>query len=144
MNQHLIVPHVAGCPSKFRLHGHTDDAKRVADGVNKYTQTAAIGVVWETVQGRWLAFDLNDGRPEGTLYDTQRDAARHTDPYKHFYVRLIADLMTVCEAEIQLQMHRRARLKGFPQADPDHKNGGPGIISRIGTDEQVRMIRSLR
>jgi len=136
----LIVPHFGGC--RNRLKGHSDAAKRISDHINQYTQSQGIGIVWETVQNRWMGFDLNDGRSDGVLYDTQSDAARHTDPYKHFYVKLRADLMTVCEAELLLTFHRQARLNGFPQADPEGRT--PELIPRLGTSEVRNQIRSLR
>lgn len=140
MNSPLLVPHIGGCRNRFK--GHTDPAKRISDHVNQYTQSSGIGFVWENVQGRWLGFNLNDGTSDGVLYDTQSDAARHLDPYKHFYIKMRADLMTVCEAEIMLTMHRQARMNGFPQADPEDRN--PQIIPRLGLPEVRSQIQSLR
>lgn len=140
MTSPLLVPHVAGCRNRFK--GHTDAAKRISDHVNQYTQSAGIGIVWETVQGKWMGFNLNDGTSDGVLYERQSDAARHTDPYKHFYIKMRADYMTVCEAEIMLAMHRQARLNGFPQADPEGRN--PEIIPRLGLPEVRKQILALR
>jgi hypothetical protein len=90
-----------------------------------------------------MGFNLNDGRSDGVLYDTKRDAARHTDEMTHFYVKLRADYMTACEAAICLALHRKGRAAGFPQADPDSKTGGSDIIPRIGTSEVRQQVQAL-
>jgi hypothetical protein len=102
-------PHVGNCPKRWT--GHGDDAKRISDAVNQHTQSAALGIVWETVQGKYMAFSLNDGRTNGELYDYMADAVRHNEQTTHFYLRIRADYMTLCEAEIMLSFHRKARLK---------------------------------
>src|ERR1700685_3855450 len=127
----LIVPHIAGC--RWRLSGHTDPAKRVSDAVNNHARAVGLGISWETVQGKFMAFSLNDGRSNGDLYDDMASAVRHTDEMTHFYLKLRAEGMEVCEAELMLWLHRKGRSAGFPQADPDRKDGGPQIIPRLGT-----------
>jgi hypothetical protein len=137
----LIVPHVAGC--RWRLTGHSDPAKRVSDAVNNHARAVGLGISWETVQGRFMAFSLNDGRSDGNLYDNMAAAVRHTDEMTHFYLQLRAEGMEVCEAELMLTFHRKGRSAGFPQADPDRKDGGPQIIPRLGTSELMSQLTGL-
>jgi hypothetical protein len=137
----LITPHVAGC--RWRLTGHTDPAKRVSDAVNNHARAVGLGISWETVQGKYMAFSLNDGRSNGELYDRMGDAVRHTDEMTHFYLRLRAEGMEVCEAELMLMLHRKGRNAGFPQSDPDRKDGGPQIIPRLGTEDVMTQLRGL-
>jgi hypothetical protein len=142
MSTPLIVSHTAGCP--LRGIGHTDAAKRVSDAVNLHMLASDAGWAWENVRGQFMAFRLEDGRSDGTLYPTKLDAVRHQyDEFTCMYLKLHAGGMSVCEAEIMLKIHRQAYSNGFRLADPDHKSGGRDIIPRMATDKALNQIRAL-
>jgi hypothetical protein len=92
-----------------------DAAKRVADAVNLHVlaHKAQLGNGRDTPG--YVAVRLADGRsPDGVLYDTRRDAARHWPPYPEgmMYVKIGRDDMSVKEGLIILMMHRQAFAKG--------------------------------
>jgi hypothetical protein len=138
----LIVSHTAGCP--LRGIGHTDAAKRVSDAVNLHMLAADAGWAWDNVRGKFMAFALADGKSDGVLYDSKRDAVRHqSDEFLCMYLKLHAGGMSICEAEIMLKIHRQAYSNGFRLADPDSKSGGRDIIPRMATDKVLNQIRAL-
>lgn len=92
-----------------------DAARRMADAVNLHiaAHNAELG------NGRdkpgYIAIRLEDGRsPDGVLYDSRRDAARHHPPYPdaHCYVKIGRTTMGVREAMVVLQIHRQAFRRG--------------------------------
>lgn len=92
-----------------------DAARRMADAVNLHiaAHNAELG------NGRdkpgYVAIRLEDGRsPDGILYDSRRDAARHHPPYPHgmCYVKVGRTDMSVREAMVVLQIHRQAFRRG--------------------------------
>lgn len=107
--------------------GHSDAAKRFADNVNMHYQ--AIG--WDAV-GKFIALNLADGSSDHVLYDTHRDAVRHqhNNEMNYHFVKIIPTAMTVCEAQILLDVSRKAHDAGFRLTDPDHKQGGRTLIMR--------------
>lgn len=125
-----------------RMHprGHSDAAKRMADNVNMHYAANELGA-WDAV-GKWIAYKLEDGSSDQVAYDTMADAVRHTDEMTHQYVRLNGMRMDYCEAQALMEVHRRARLAGFPQADPNHRSGGKQMLlsNRIEVREQVLSI----
>jgi hypothetical protein len=142
MSTPLLVPHTAGCP--LRGIGHTDAAKRVSDAVNLHMLASDAGWAWDNVKGRFMAFRLENGASDGTLYDTKQDAVRHQgDEFLCMYLKLHAGGMSACEAEIMLKIHRQAYDNGFRLADPDSKTGGRDIIPRMATDKALAQIRAL-
>jgi hypothetical protein len=143
MNIPLLTRHVAGC--QMRAMGHTDAAKRVCDSVNMYTVAMGANWAWENAVGRWMAFKLEDGSTDNTLYGTKQDAVRNqSDEFMCMYLRLGAGGMNICEAEIMLKMHRKAYSTGFRwYPDRDSRSGGLSIIPRIGTSEVQDQIRGI-
>jgi hypothetical protein len=122
--------HVAQC--KFRAYGHTDSAKRCADGVNQAYANLGTNAV-----GYWMALRLEDGAADRTMYETRRDAVRHQpDEMRCAYLMLTMQMhMPVCEAEAFLAYHRNAYRAGFRLTDPDHVNGGrQNILPRTMAD----------
>jgi hypothetical protein len=88
-----------------------DAAKRLADAVNLH-----VSVQRAELRDRpgYVAIRLSDGRsPDGVLYDTRRDAARHhLHDLNVFYVRVGRDSMGESEALIVLKFNRQARSNG--------------------------------
>ena len=133
----LIMAHAGGCPA--RESRHTDPAMRIAD--NALMHWTASG--WDCVN-KWVAYKLEDGRSDNTLYDTKRDAIRHQfDEFLCFYVPLHPGGINPCEAEVLLKIHRQIYDNGWRMTDPDAKNGGPDIIPRIGMDTVKNQVRAL-
>jgi hypothetical protein len=92
-----------------------------------------------------LAVKLQDGSTDGSVYDSQYDAVRHSDPTRCFYFHFKGNLGGIDprEASIVIQFHREAREAGIPQADPDAKKRQPvPILSNYGHDVYSRVQRS--
>lgn len=92
-----------------------DAAKRMADAVNLHVlaHRAQLGNGRDTPG--FVAIRLEDGRsPDGVLYDTRRDAARHWPPYPNgmCYVKIGRSDMSVKEALVVLMLHRQAFRNG--------------------------------
>lgn len=122
------------------MHGsHSDEARRMADHVSMHF--AAVG--FDAV-GKYVAIRLVDGGSDHVLYDTKRDAVRHTDEFRHAYVRIQRDTMSPCEAQIMLTFHRQAYDNGFRLADPDSKTGGREILMSSRLEERKRVLQTLR
>lgn len=129
---------VATC--KWGPLGHTDPAKRIFDAV----MLAWTAYGYDAV-GKWMAFKLEDGRGDHSLYPSKRDAILHApDELLCAFIMIHPGGMGLCEAEIMLDFTRSAVKAGFRLADPDAKNGGPGIIPRIGTENVHAQIRALK
>jgi len=91
-----------------------------------------------------MAFRLQDGKWDGALYDSKRDAVRHqSNEFYAFYVKIHPGGMHVCEAEVMLKVHRQMYDRGWRLADPDAKTGGPDIIPRIGMEKIKAQIQAL-
>jgi hypothetical protein len=92
-----------------------DAARRLTEAVNLHVlaHRAQLGAGRDTPG--YVAVRLADGRsPDGVLYDTRRDAARHWPPYPDgmTYVKVGRDDMSVKEGLIVLMLHRQAYAKG--------------------------------
>lgn len=68
--------------------------------------------------GKWMAFALDDGRCDGTLYDTWKDATKHT-AWPAVFVRLQPDGMTHKTAILLLRFHRDLHESGIRTGDPE-------------------------
>jgi hypothetical protein len=134
----LIVAHVGGCPA--RLIGHTDAAKRISDSC----MLQWVAGKWDTV-GKFLKFKLEDGSCDNVLYDTYRDAVRHSghNEMLYMFVKLHPGGMNLCEAEAMLKFNRQAHSNGFRMPDPDNRAGGHTLIPRIGMEKISAQIRKL-
>jgi hypothetical protein len=134
----IIVKHNATC--RWRGEGHTDEAKRISDAT--YLHAAAMG--WDSA-GRFIACRLADGKGGETLYDTHFDAVRHQpDPNLCLYIRLRAEGMNVCDAELFLWVNRQAYNNGFRLADPDKAENNRTLIPRLTASHEYRTLRGLR
>lgn len=98
----------------------TDAANRMRDAVNLHVVAGALGVRERHLQ--WLAIRLEDGRSDGTVYESRRDAVRHTMNREKgwFYAKVGAESMGEREAIIVLQMARQAFRNGvvFAEEEP--------------------------
>jgi hypothetical protein len=89
-----------------------DASCRMADAINLHVlaQNAQLG------NGRdrpgYVAVRLEDGRSDGTLYDTRADATRHQSDPGTCYVKVGRQTMQPKEAWIVLQMNRQAYASG--------------------------------
>lgn len=119
----VLVRHTSQCAAKG--FGHSDAAKRLADGVNQFYADYGFNCT-----GKFVAAQLSDGAVDRSLYETKRDAVRHqSDEFRCLYIRLpLNSHMPECEAELMLAFHRKAYDAGFRTADPDAKNGGKSLI----------------
>ena len=85
-----------------------DAAQRLADAVNLHVQAQG-----DAAYGKYVAVRLSDGRSDGNLYDTRRDAARHQvdDPWC-FYVKVNPGGIQLKEAWVVLGYARQAKRSG--------------------------------
>jgi hypothetical protein len=97
-----------------------DAAQRMAEAVNLHVLAIAAEGSGRDQPG-YVAIRLSDGRsPDGTLYDTRREAAlRHRFEGGVCYIRVGRDSMPIREAVIVLQMHRMAYKRGVVFAEED-------------------------
>jgi hypothetical protein len=88
-----------------------DAARHLADAVNLHVQAT---LAENRDRPGYVAIRLSDGKsPDGVLYDSRRDAARHHmyEPATMF-VKVGKETMPFREALIVLQMNRRAFKNG--------------------------------
>lgn len=81
-----------------------DSAARLRDAVNVH-----IDAIGSEAAGKYVAVRLADGRSDGVLYDTRRDAARHQPDPWCFYVKVNPGGMQLREAWTVLCYARQAR-----------------------------------
>lgn len=108
------------------LTAKTDDidaAKRISDTVNDL----CIRLTWEERRNAWLAFRLQDGKWDGAVYDSKRNAVRHQpNEFYSLYITLQESMagMDTNAAYVVLMYHRMAYDAGFRLPDPDSRSGG--------------------
>lgn len=92
-------------------------AARMRDAVNLHVVAGNLGVRERHLQ--WVAINLDDGRSDGEVYETRRDAVRHTHLKSKawFYVKVGADSMGERESIIVLQQARQAYKAGVVFAE---------------------------
>lgn len=90
-----------------------DSAKRMQEAVNLHVH-ALLAEGTGRDRPAYVAINLADGRsPDGTLYDTRRDAAGHNKHNNNIgFIRVGREFMPEREALIMLQMLRMARARG--------------------------------
>ena len=129
------MTHDEGCSVKT----HSDAARRASDAVNLHYSVLGFDAV-----GKWVAVRLSDGRSDGVLYDSKREAVRHqADERLCAFIRISPGGMNACRAESFLKMSRMARDAGFRLADPDAKHGGLDLIPRLTNEDQRRQMSAL-
>lgn len=132
------VTHDPGCPLGSAQQ-HTDAARHCSDAVNLHL--AAIGL---EAMRQWVAVALADGRSDGVLYATKRDAVRHqADEQLCAYACISPGGMNPCQAESYLRTHRELYRAGFRLADPDASHGGRQVIPRLTVEDQGRALAGL-
>lgn len=130
--------HDEWCTSKAIEHG--DSAKRLSDTYNLHRMAAPYDSI-----GKWFACALADGTNDDVLYDSKLDAVRHqhhNERYYHFQ-KIGPNTMTVCEANVMLNTARRLYKNGMRLTDPDHKHGGPDLITRLTVEDQLAAMRGI-
>lgn len=126
--------------NQCRILRHTDAAKRVADEYNLHVCAGGSSAV-----GRWVAFALADGSSDHVLYDSKRDAVihQHHNEQTMMFLQVRPQSLPVCDAEQLLNMHRRMYDAGVRLTDPEHRQGGLGVIPRLAMEDQRRQIKSI-
>lgn len=131
--------HEAWCPfGKSGLGEHTDAAKSLADTFNLHRVALGLDAV-----GKWFAVSLAEGKGDNQLYDSKLDCVTHQHHNERYYtyIKIVPGSMKVCEAEVMLTTARRLYDKGMRMVDPDHKHGGPDLITRLTVEDQLAQMR---
>lgn len=120
-----------------------DSARRASDIVNSWYTVEE----WESLKNKFVAIRLSDGGSDGNLYDSKRDAVRHTDESLHAYVcyrNLGPQGANPRDMAIFLQMNRNAwkdpRFHGL--TDPD--GNAPDVAPTSGQVDSLRHIVDYR
>jgi len=143
-----LVAHDRGCKYARPAHGgHTDAARRVADTWNLHLAAARNGrglAFGLTAMGRWIAVALADGRGDGVVYETRRDAVRHQHHNERFFafLQLQPFQLTICQAESYLYMHRLCYDAGGVLSDPE--GSGHELIPALTAEEFNDQLKALR
>lgn len=120
---------------------HSDAAKRLSDTYNLHR----IGMGLDSV-GKWFGASLAEGRSDDdTLYDSKRDCVlhmKHNEQY-YTYIKISPGGMVPCEAEVMIKTARNLYDKGMRMTDPDHKHGGPDLITRLTVEDQLWQARGV-
>jgi hypothetical protein len=131
---------LSGDACRSHPFGHMDSARRMADAINLHWTAQQ----WDAI-GKWVAFRLSDGSSDGILYDTKQDAVRmQFHEMQCAYVRIIRDQMSVCEAQIMLEVSRRAYDAGFRLTDPDSRSGGRELLVSKRVEVRRQVLNILR
>ena len=128
--------HAAWCQAPT----HSDAAKRMAGTYNLHRIGAGIDAV-----GKWFAAALEDGRSDNTLYDSKLACVTHQHHREQYYtyIKIVPTGMAECEAEVMLKTARTMYKNGMRMTDPDHKHGGPDLITRLTVEDQLQMARGV-
>jgi hypothetical protein len=103
----VIVPDQV--PAAFRVV--SDAARRCADAVSLAAVAGAVGM--------WVAVRLEDGRTDGSVYDTREAAIRHQRGLSAYTpVRVAPGGMQVYEAEALLDYWRKLHQANVRNDDP--------------------------
>lgn len=95
-----------------------------------------VSFPWDMLCNGYMAFSLADGTSDGTIYDSQRDAARFNDPkrYAFFCFRIALGGANARDCQLFLNVNRAAADAGIPMAEPDIKRQRSIILSTRGHD----------
>jgi hypothetical protein len=132
----LVMRHDAGCHyARESDGGHSDASKRVADGYNLHCVADR-----ENSRGKWVAFNLSDGRGDGVLYDSKIDAElhQHGNETQRLYLCIRASSMSVCAAASLLRTARMLYDLG------NHQTGNRQVIPRLTNEHQARQLSRLQ
>jgi hypothetical protein len=91
--------------------------KRMADQVNLHITYSDPFLI----RNSWMAFNLNNGESDGTVYDSLADAKRFTDEFQTAYLCFVGMLggTNPVECAIYLDFCRKARDAGLGHRDPN-------------------------
>lgn len=123
-----------------RIANHADAAKRLCDTYNLHLTAGGHNAI-----GKWFAASLSEGRGDDTLYDDKLSCVTHQHHMEKYYtfIKICPSSMNVCEAEVMLSTARRMYANGMRLTDPDHKHGGPDLITRLTVEDQLAMARGV-
>jgi len=95
--------------------GFSDAARRMSDAIHQ--------AIVDGHRNRWMAFALEDGSTNGTIYDTKEDAHRAlSNSYrKHMVLRVPWDQAPPKACEAFLKVHRQLAVLGQHPDDEMHK-----------------------
>lgn len=132
------MEHESWCPWKGK--SHSDAAKRLSDTFNLHR----IGAPYDSI-GKWFAATLADGSSDDVLYDDKLSCVTHQKHNERYYtfIKIIPSTMKPCEAEVMLKTARTMYDKGMRMTDPDHKHGGPDLITRLTVEDQLNQMRGI-
>lgn len=138
MHSRCQLIHESWC--QFKGIDHSDAAKRLGDTYNLHR----IGAGHASI-GKWFAASLSEGRSDDTLYDDKLSCVRHQHHNEKYYafIKIAPNSMNACEAEVILKTHRQMYKNGLRMADPDHKHGGPDLITRLTAEDQLAQMRGV-
>lgn len=101
-----------------------DAGKRAADALNLHLM---FGDPFR-LRTQWMAVNLSDGRSDGVLYDSRRDAVKHQYHEQQCcyvsFANLSPGAVNAKEMSVFIQFNRDAYKAGMRMVDPDHANGG--------------------
>jgi hypothetical protein len=121
----------------------TDAGKRAYDIARSYC--AYIG--YDERVRSWVAFRLEDGGSDGTLYPSKVDAIRHQTYEQqcgYFSYRGSPNgFASAKDAAIWLEYHRQLYSAGGRLVDPDDAHGGPDIIMPTAKEQLMDQLRSM-
>ena len=121
----------------------TDAGKRAFDIARSYVAF----VDYSERINSWIAFRLEDGGSDGTLYLSKREAIRHqVSEYLCAYFSFRGapnGFDSAKDATVWLQYHRLAYDNGFRLPDPDDSRGGPDLIMPTTKEQLYDQLRRL-
>lgn len=137
----VLVRHDPGCRyAREDNGGHSDSARRFADGYNLHRLAGSVSGV--------IAVALADGATDGELYPDRLTAVGCMFPREawYCYVQLQPGAaMSICEAASVLRWHRV--MAQMHPADRDLPHGGPQVIPRLtieGREHQIEAVQTGR
>lgn len=118
-----------------------DAAKRMSDTVNLHL-VAASDIL--DVVGKWVAFKLEDGTTDGSLYDRKDDAVSHQSiPKRCCYLKITPDGITEKDAGTFLKVNRHPYID---TTAPEHVIN-PSLYPRysnLSAQQKAALNRQLR
>lgn len=118
-----------GWQTTLKMDPDIEDAgKRMADVLNLHITFGKP----EDIRDKYVAISLADGRSDGVLYDTKRDAVKHQAFEQQYYYAAFRGInpggVNPYECAVVLQFQRDAYAAGIRLTDPDDKLGGRQAI----------------
>jgi hypothetical protein len=91
---------------------------------------------WDELNGGYVAFRLDDGSSNGTLYDCYADAVKHTDEQRHLYFCFNQAMggANPRDCQLLLEFNRYVVEAGIPRAEPSARRMVSPILSIKGYD----------